>query len=195
MMHRSSVKWLLFVALIPLGFLWAQDEGDNSQAATRPDTPMADESPVVAKEKAPAEISTEMQGLDTLDVLPNEMVTSFDGGTRRISLQSTVFRREEPVQYTSRGRRDPFRALIRDEKKEGEVETDLLRAESAVLTGVVWAEGSYLAMIKDKDGKSFFLHEGDPVYQGRVLSVTQTKVTLEVSEFGDYQVITLKMNG
>ncbi len=149
----------------------------------------------VESPNASAEISTEMEGLDSLDVLPHEMVTSFDGGTRRINLESSVFRREEPVYYEREGNRDPFRALIRDEKKEGEIETDLLRLENAVLTGVVWSEGEYLALVKDKDGKSFFLREGDPVYQGRVLSVTQSRVELEVTEFGDYERITLKING
>ncbi|MFZ5433661.1 MAG: hypothetical protein ACOZB3_07810 [Calditrichota bacterium] len=149
----------------------------------------------VESPNASAEISTEMEGLDSLDVLPHEMVTSFDGGTRRINLESSVFRREEPVYYERDGNRDPFRALIRDEKKEGEIETDLLRLENAVLTGVVWSEGEYLALVKDKDGKSFFLREGDPVYQGRVLSVTQSRVELEVTEFGDYERVTLKING
>ena len=141
------------------------------------------------------EISTEMQGLDTLDVLPKEMITSFGGGTRRISLESTVFRRQEPVRYDPTGRRDPFRPLIRDEKGDEEIKTDLLLYPGAVLTGVVWSEGEYLAMIRDKDGQTFFLREGDQIYQGRVVSVTNSMVTLEVWEFGDYERVTLKING
>ncbi|MDD5087236.1 MAG: hypothetical protein PHI18_00360 [bacterium] len=141
------------------------------------------------------EISTEMQGLDSLDVLPTEMITSFGGGTRRISLESTVFRRQEPVRYEPSGRRDPFRPLIRDDKGDEEVKTDLLLYQGAVLTGVVWSEGEYLAMIRDKDGQTFFLREEDPIYQGRVVSVTNSMVTLEVWEFGDYERVTLNITG
>jgi len=94
-----------------------------------------------AKEPAPEEsaaeskvLSTEMSGVDTLGVMPEEMITRSGSGTRRVKLETTVFRREEPVAYRSEGRRDPFRALIANEKKEGEIKTDLLRLENAILT-------------------------------------------------------------
>jgi hypothetical protein len=140
-------------------------------------------------------LSTEVGGLDSLGVLPSEISTSYQGGTRRVKLENTVFRRETPIAYNSAGRRDPFRALITDEKKEGQVQTDLLIVDGADLTGIVWAEGQYLAMIRDKDGHSFFLREGDAVYKGRVSSVNQTNVIIEISDFGDYHQVTLKVNG
>ena len=140
-------------------------------------------------------LSTEMSGVDTLDLMPDEMITQSGSGTRRVKLETTVFRREEPIVYKSEGRRDPFRALISDEKKEGEVKTDLLRLDQAVLTGIVWSSGDYVAMVRDKDGKSFFLREGDRIYQGRVVDVEQSKVIFEVSEFGDYRRITLDVQG
>ncbi|MBU0691165.1 hypothetical protein KKC97_08175 [bacterium] len=140
-------------------------------------------------------LSTEMIGVDSLDVMPDEMITKSGSGTRRVKLETTVFRREEPIVYKSEGLRDPFRALISDEKKEGEVKTDLLRVEDAVLTGIVWSSGDYVAMVRDKEGKSFFLREGDAIYQGRVLEVEQSRVVLEVSEFGDYRRVTLDVQG
>lgn len=171
-------------------------EGNNTQPAPPPQSEEATIPEIVDDEEMESEeISTAMRGLDTLDVLPKEMVTSFGGGTRRISLESTVFRRQEPVHYDPAGRRDPFRPLIRDEKGDEEVKTDLLRHPDAVLTGVVWSEGEYLAMIRDKGGQTFFLREGDQIYQGRVISVTTSMVTLEVWEFGDYERVTLKING
>jgi hypothetical protein len=115
------------------------------------------------------------------------------GDTHRGHIENTVFRREPPVSYHREGRRDPFRALIVDEKKPDVIETDLLIVDGATLTGVVWAEGRYLAMVRDKDGKSFFLHEGDPVYQGRVTLVTQNQANFEISDFGDYQKVTLRV--
>ena len=188
-MKNTLEKLGLVLGLLSLCALaWAEDSApvnDPNSAAETTEEPKS----------APPEISTKMEGLDSLDVLPTEVVTSFDGGTRRINLENTVFRREEPIRYETAGHRDPFKALIRDEKKEGEVETDLLRVQEAVLTGVVWAEGQYLAMVRDKDGKMFFLRDGDEIYQGRVLSVTQSWIMMEVSEFGDYERITLKING
>jgi len=202
---------LLITAMISLaGWLFADQppapatEPDSSIAVTQPAAAPAEEAaaptskadPKSVKAKSAAEeLSTELSGSDTLDVLPSDVVTRVAGGTRRMHLENTVFRREEPVEYETNGRRDPFRALLADEKKEGEVETDLLRLEGATLKGVVWSDGSYLALVSDKDGKSFVLREGDLVYQGRVLSVTQSRATFEVSDFGDYQQITLKVRG
>ncbi len=104
--------------------------------------------------------------------------------------QPTI-RREEPFVYSSRGRRDAFRPLITDSKRGEETKTDLLQMEGAVLTGVVWSGGEYLAMVKDKDGRSFFLRQGDTVYRGKVITVTQTKAVFQLVEFGEVERITL----
>jgi hypothetical protein len=123
------------------------------------------------------------------------MIMKSGEGTRRVKLETTVFHREEPVIYRSEGLRDPFRALVANEKKEGEVKTDLLRLEDAILTGIVWSSGDYVALVRDKDGKNFFLRKGDPIYQGTVLEVEQTRAVFEVSEFGDYSQVTLEVQG
>jgi hypothetical protein len=171
-------------------------DGPSAEPAEETPAPSPEEQPAPVKAKSVSkELSTELSGLDTLEVVPTEVVTRVAGGTRRVHLESTVFRREEPVVYEAAGRRDPFRALLVDEKKEGEIETDLLRLEGAILRGVVWADGMYLALVSDKDGKSFVLREGDPVFQGRVLTVTQARATFEVSDFGDYQQVVLKVRG
>jgi hypothetical protein len=210
------MKTFVLLAVVSLaGWLFAGPpvrpaaQPDTSVAASQPDsitapepaetgdesaTPPAESHPASAKTRPSSqELSTELDGLDTLELAPTEMITQVAGGTRRVHLESTVFRREQPVKYQAAGRRDPFRALLVDEKKEGEIETDLLRIEGAALRGVVWSEGVYLALVTDKDSKSFVLREGDPIYQGRVLSVTQSQAVFEVSDFGDYQKITLKV--
>jgi len=193
---RFFLYILMAVAvLMTTGNMCAAEDRETQEAPPQPSDAATISEIVGDEEPDIEEISTAMQGLDTLDVLPKEMVTSFGGGTRRISLESTVFRRQEPVRYDPAGRRDPFRPLIRDDKGDEEIKTDLLRHPDAVLTGVVWSEGEYLAMIRDKDGQTFFLREGDQIYQGRVVSVTNSMVTLEVWEFGDYERVTLKING
>jgi hypothetical protein len=142
-----------------------------------------------------AELSAKLGAVDTLGVLPDDNDASHDSDHRRAHLESTVFRREKPVEYVSGGRRDPFRALIADEKKGAEeVETDLLKLNGAILTGVVWAQGQYLALVKDNEGKNFFLRDGDPIYQGHVTLVTQSQASFEISDFGDYQKVVLKVS-
>jgi hypothetical protein len=174
----------------------AVSDKSSAEAVEETTAPAPKEQPKSVKAKSGSEeLSTELNGLDTLEVVPTDVVTRVAGGTRRVHLESTVFRREQPVEYEAAGRRDPFRALLVDEKKEGEIETELLRLEGATLKGVVWSDGTYLALVSDKEGKSFVLREGDPVYQGRVLSVTQARATFEVSDFGDYQQIVLKVRG
>jgi hypothetical protein len=133
------------------------------------------------------------RGADSLNAVIGAPDTIRTPGGKREHLESTIFRRERPVDYESNGHRDPFRALIADEKKQGEVETDLLKLDGAILTGVVWAQGQYLALVKDKDGKNFFLREGDPVYQGHVTLVTQSQASFELSDFGDDQKVVLKV--
>ncbi len=160
------------------------------------------ESPSEVKQDEPlkhvgkaAELSTQLGAVDSLGVVPGGLTPAPSGDTRRSHLESSVFRRESPVEYLSEGRRDPFHALIVDEKKRGdeEIETDLLQISGAVLTGVVWANGYYLALVRDNDDRNFFLHEGDPIYQGRVTLVTQSQATFEISDFGDYQKVVLKV--
>lgn len=184
---------LTFAIVLLVSGVLAQDENPAKRKKLAPREPVAQESDNA--ERDGEVLSTEASGLDSLGVLPHEMTTEAQGGTRRVKLETTVFKRHEPVQYLAAGLRDPFRALVSDEKKEGEVKTDLLRIEEAVLTGVVWSDGKYLAMVKDKDGKSFFLREGDQIYKGRVLYVGQAEAVFEVSEFGDYNRITLKVQG
>jgi hypothetical protein len=141
-----------------------------------------------------AELSANPGGLDTLGILSDDNDSSHDSDPKRAHLESTVFRREQPVEYAAGGRRDPFRALITDEKKgEEEVETDLLKLKGAILTGVVWAQGQYLALVRDDDGRNFFLRDGDPIYQGHVTLVTQSQASFEISDFGDYQKVVLKV--
>jgi len=139
-------------------------------------------------------LSTVTAGLDSLGVSPKELETQANGGTRRIALESEVFNRHEPVFYLASDLRDPFRALV-DKNPPAPGDSDLLRLDEAVLTGVVWSDGKYLAMVRDKDGKSFFLREGDAIASGKVLYVGQGEAVFEVTVFGDYSRITLKVQG
>ncbi|MCB9366692.1 MAG: hypothetical protein H6506_00150 [Calditrichaeota bacterium] len=184
---------LLAILLVLMGVSLAQEDNPVKRKKLAPQGPAVEQTDITDRDGET--LSTAAEGLDSLGVLPDEMTTEAQGGTRRVKLETTVFKRHEPVKYEAAGLRDPFRALVADEKKEGEIKTDLLRLEDALLTGVVWSDGQYLAMVRDKDSKSFFLREGDAIYSGRVLYVGQTEAVFEVTEFGDYNRITLKVQG
>jgi hypothetical protein len=91
------------------------------------------------------------------------------------------FRRQPTYEYSTRGRRDPFRPLIR-EGVEDNSESTLLNVDDATLTGVVWAGDQMVALFKDKKGKSFYMHKGDEVQNGRILEIKDNSVI--VSLFG-----------
>lgn len=128
---------------------------------------------------------------DSSKVVELDRKTVWASGASQTAMRQPSLRRENPFAYQSRGRRDAFRALISDSRKEEKVATDLLCLDDAVLTGVVWSSGEYLAMVRDKDGKNFFLREGDAVFRGRVMTVTQTKAVFRLVEFGEVERITL----
>lgn len=157
-------------------------------------TALGQSNPAATPRAGADSLSTRLGGVDTLGVVPTEVLTPYQGGTRRVPLENSVFRREQPISYSSDSRRDPFRPLIVDNKQEGEIHTDLLIVDGANLTGVIWAGDQSLATVKDNKGRSFFLHEGEPVYSGRVVSITQTSITFEISGFGEYRQVTLKVN-
>jgi hypothetical protein len=94
-----------------------------------------------------------------------------------------VFRQQEAFKYSNRGRRDPFKALIQE--GVGEINTNLLNMEEATLTGIVWAGDQMVALFKDKKGKSYYLRNGDPVNNGRIVEIKDNSVIVSVFQFGD----------
>jgi hypothetical protein len=129
---------------------------------------------------------------DTLErTSPTQESESPRAVAKRVNTYHSILRREKPFVYESGGRRDPFRPLIWEGKKGQDIVTNLLVLDGAVLTGVVWSEGEYLAMVRDKNGRTFFLRDGDSVFRGRVVSVSQTKAVFQLAEFGEVERVTL----
>ncbi len=129
---------------------------------------------------------TDTIGTTGLRAQPASPAAHTGGASRR-----SYLRRETPFFYNPGGRRDPFRPLISEVRRGETIVTDLLRLDGAVLTGVVWSTGEFLAMVRDKDGRNFFLREGDAVFRGKVVSVTQTKAVFQLVDFGEVERVTL----
>ena len=102
-----------------------------------------------------------------------------------------VFRQQEVTRYSTRGRRDPFKALVVE--GTGEVETDLLNIDDATLTGIIWMGNHMVALFKDKKGRSHYMKKGDAVYNGRIIEINDNSVIVTIYEFGDSRRVELKV--
>jgi hypothetical protein len=145
------------------------------------------------KREGPVTVTDSTARVDNIPaaVSPGQTTPHSSGVGEQTAPRRSSLRREEPFAYSSRGRRDPFRPLIKEGKANEDIKTDLLRVDGAVLTGVVWSGGEYLAMVRDKDGNNFFLREGDSVFRGKIVTVTQTKAVFQLVEFGEVERVTL----
>lgn len=94
---------------------------------------------------------------------------------------------EEGYTYNPRGRRDPFKSLLIVEREKaarlGEVLPPLQKIDSAdfKLTGIIWDQAEYTAMVETPDGKGFVVKEGMIVglNKGVVKKITPRAVTIE----------------
>jgi Tfp pilus assembly protein PilP len=107
------------------------------------------------------------------------------------SSKKYVFRQQEIYRYSTRGRRDPFKALVTEGL--GEVETDMLNVEEATLTGIIWMGDHMVALFKDKKGKSHYMKKGDAVWNGRIVEINDNSVIVTLYEFGDSRRVELKV--
>jgi hypothetical protein len=102
-----------------------------------------------------------------------------------------VFRQQEIYKYSTRGRRDPFKALVSE--GIGEIDTDLLNIDDATLTGIIWMGDHMVALFKDKKGKSHYMKKGDAVYNGRIVEINDNSVVVSIYEFGDVRRVELRV--
>jgi hypothetical protein len=101
------------------------------------------------------------------------------------------FRRTPVFEYSTRGRRDPFDALVKE--GDGEVKTDLLNVEEATLTGIVWGGDQMVAIFKDKDGKSHYMRKGSAVFRGRIVEISDNSVIVSLTQFGSTRRLEFKV--
>ena len=101
------------------------------------------------------------------------------------------FRRNPIFEYSSRGRRDPFNALVKE--GDGDVKTDLLNVEEATLTGIVWGGDQMVAIFKDKDGKNHYMRKGSAVFRGRIVDISDNSVIVSLTRFGTSRRVEFKV--
>lgn len=91
--------------------------------------------------------------------------------------------------YNPFGRRDPFRALLLDQKAEGEKSKDpLLNYDLSkfVLTGIVWGLANPKAIVKDGSGQGHVINRGTRIgrNRGQVVRILKDEVVV-AEEFRD----------
>jgi hypothetical protein len=76
--------------------------------------------------------------------------------------------------------RDPFRSLISSDQARAEI-VDL---SVVTLVGIVWAQGEPFCIVEDQEGISYVLRKGDPVKNGRVVSIHRDKLVASQTILG-----------
>ena len=87
----------------------------------------------------------------------------------------------EVYSYDPRGRRDPFVSLLNrgaDLGPVGERPTGLagLTVNDVSLRGIILSEGTYIAVLQAPDTKTYVVRDGNRLYDGSVLTVSEDAV-------------------
>jgi type IV pilus assembly protein PilP len=87
--------------------------------------------------------------------------------------------------YQARGRRDPFRPLIeprvRAVKTGPKIGLAALEVNEIKLSGIIWEQRGFLALVEAPDGKGYVLRVNDTIGgDARVAKITPEGVTFEV---------------
>jgi hypothetical protein len=113
--------------------------------------------------------------------LPANMLPSVPGGPVR----TEVF-------YDDLGRRDPFEPLLKG-LRSGFLSEELPSVEALRMVGVLKDAEQALALMEDTDGHSYIMRPGDPVENGRVLSVGEARTVIQVDEYGWTRTVVLQL--
>ncbi len=99
--------------------------------------------------------------------------------------------RDKRYYYKAFNRRDPFQSLIVGEFEESEYE--LIDIYSVRLVGVLSGGMERFAMLEDGNGFGYIVRTGDPVRNGRIVSVGDRSMVARVTFFGQTTSVTLRM--
>jgi len=118
---------------------------------------------------------------DTM-TLPANILPSIPGGP----LRTEVF-------YDDQGRRDPFEPLLKG-LRSGFFSDALPSVENLRMVGVLKDSDRALALLEDTDGHSYIMKPGDPVANGRVVSVGEQRTIIQVDEYGWTRTVALQLS-
>ncbi|HWO57361.1 MAG TPA: AMIN domain-containing protein [bacterium] len=114
--------------------------------------------------------------------IPANMLPSVPGGPARVE-----------VFYDDLGRRDPFEPLLKG-LRSGFISEALPSVETLRMVGVLKDEERAMALMEDTEGHSYIMRPGDPVENGRVLSVGEMRTVIQVDEYGWTRTVVLQLS-
>jgi len=95
--------------------------------------------------------------------------------------------------YQSYGRADPFKTLIAGKFEGTGGSGDLVDIASGHLVGVMWGPDDQFALVEDGHGFGYILRVGDPVQNGRIVSIRKNSLTAKVTMYGITSTVNLKL--
>ncbi len=94
--------------------------------------------------------------------------------------------------YQSYGNQDPFKVLVAGDYEQTTA-GELLDANSARLVGVMWGQDDRFALVENSDGFGYILRVGDPIRNGRIVSIRKHSLTARVTLYGITNKVVLKL--
>ncbi|MCU0236566.1 MAG: hypothetical protein MUC72_05710 [Acidobacteria bacterium] len=117
--------------------------------------------------------------LQSQEVAPDIPDVEGDEGAEMISIQPGEF------VYNPEGRRDPFWNLLQGksvkENREAIEGIAGLMIDELELEGIVFAQGSFKALLKGPDTRPYVVGIGDKVYDGEVVAMDKNSVSFKKS--------------
>ncbi len=140
----------------------------------------------------------EVAGVDDIDTdLPatDEEEEPFDTS---LAFPGATFMQVSPsrkvIRYHSEGRRDPFSPLTgRDLYASGKKRRAVPAAEQLRLVGIMRSLAGNKALLEDGEGNGYILAPGDRVRNGYLVSVSESKVLFQVTEYGWTKTVAMEL--
>jgi hypothetical protein len=187
---------ILFTGLTVCGILWLAGGIAVAQTPAEVSAPAVAQTPVAtAGDDDPAlemalDEETGWQGEDDTAAAALEAGDS-SSPSQEAAAKLQELRRNEFF-YQSYGRGDPFKTLVAG-KFEGTTSGDLVDVGSGRLVGVMWGPDDQFALVEDGNGFGYILRVGDPVQNGRVVSIRKNSLTAKITLYGITSSVTLKL--
>jgi hypothetical protein len=184
---------LLLVLLAGAAIATAQDDPAPADpaAGTATTQPVPDDlAPQAAADPAPDEVllppEPQYEG-DDADLAAADAASPSQEAAAKIQ----ELRRNEYF-YQSYGKADPFKVLVQGKYQQLE-SSDLVDIGSGHLVGIMWGPDDQFALVEDGNGFGYILRVGDPVQNGRVVSIRKNSLTAKITLYGITSTVTLKL--
>lgn len=98
------------------------------------------------------------------------------------------------IRYHSEGRRDPFSPLVGKDRYSGSKKRRAVpAAEQLRLVGIMRSLSGNKALFEDGEGNGYILSPGERVRNGYLVSVSESKVLFQVTEYGWTKTVAMEL--